>query len=93
MGILIWMMVGILLLAITIYVHKNTYSYYSEERKPFPVWLLMLMIVILLIPFVNLAAFILGAMVYFASIACFDIEFHCEARWWKLIKGFLCKEV
>lgn len=60
---------------------------------PFPVWLLMLMIVIALIPFVNLAAFIIGAIAYFGNLAGLNIEFYYDARWWKSIKGFLCKEV
>lgn len=93
MGTLIWMMVGILLLAITIFVHRNTYTFYCNDRMPFPVWALVVLIGIAIIPVVNLLAFIAGAIAYISGIAFCEIVFRYDARWWKSIKGFFCKEV
>lgn len=93
MGIFILMIVGILLFTITVFVHKNTYTTYDNERLSLPVWLLILMLSIALIPGVNLLAFIVGVAAYLANITAYGIEFNCEAKWWKSLIGFLCKEV
>lgn len=60
---------------------------------PLPVWLIVLMLGVALTPVVNLLAFIIGAIVYLICIVDCEIVFYCGARWWKSIKGFLCKEV
>lgn len=96
MGALIWRIVGILLLAITIFVHRNTYTFFGNNRMPFPVWALIVVVVLIgiaMIPVVNLLVFMIGAIIYLVGIAEREIVFRCDKRWWKSIKGFLCKEV
>lgn len=93
MGTLIWIMVGILLLAITIFVHRNTYTFDFDSRIPLPVWALIVLTGIAMIPVVNLLVFMAGAIVYLDSIIACDIVFCYDKGWWKSIKGFFCKEV
>lgn len=93
MGTFIWMMASILLLAITIFVHRHTRDFCSEDRLKFPIWLLLSMIVIAIIPVVNLAVFVVGVIVYLLNIAYCNIEFHCNPKWLKPFVNFLCKEI
>lgn len=95
----IWLMVGIILLAITIFVHKNTYEWYRRsddncgDKLSFPVWFLILAIGLAAIPIVNVIAFLVGVIAYFIGIAECDIVFCCKQRWWKSLTGFLTREV
>lgn len=99
MGTLIWLMVSALLLAITIFIHRNTYEYDRYEknnvgdRLPLPMWLLIIALVLAIIPGVNIFAFIIGVIAYCISAGECNIVFHCEARWWKSFIGFLTREV
>ena len=95
----IWLMVGIILLAITIFVHRNTYEYSRRsddncgDKLPFPVWFLILAIGLTAIPILNVIAFAVGVIAYFIGIGEGDITFCCKQRWWKSLLGFLTKEV
>lgn len=62
----IWLIIGVILLAITIWVNKHTVgTTYQRGRRVadpkkkvfFPIWLLVLMIVFALIPVVNIITF------------------------------------
>jgi hypothetical protein len=86
-------MVGIFLLAITIFVHKNTYDYTSDERLVTPRWILILAVILTTIPVINLIAFIIGAISYIANIAESEIVFKCEDRWWKIMIEWLNKDI
>lgn len=100
MGTFIWMIVGIILLTITIFVHKHTYwrkSYREQEHKmPLPVWLFTLMVIIAFVPILNITAFVIGLIAYFVyrwDPLCAETYFRCELRWWGALIGFLTKEV
>lgn len=95
---LIWLMVGIILLTITIFVHKHTYERECGgklgDKLPFPMWMMLSFVVLAAIPLVNIIAFIVGALVYGLQYDEYDgILFHCESRWWKSFTGFLTREV
>jgi hypothetical protein len=81
MGYQVWLIAGIIMLAITYFVHKNTYSY-KGEKLPFPLWGAILAVVIALIPVANVAVFLSGVFLYFMSMANDYIEFSCKSKWW-----------
>ena len=97
MSYFIWLIVGIILLTITIFVHKNTYEQgYSGKvgnKLPTPRWLYIVAIVVAFIPILNAICFGVGFVVYCISLVESDIVFHCESRWWKSLMGWLTKEV
>lgn len=101
MGTFIWMIVGIILLTITIFVHKHTYwkEIYrkQEHRMPLPIWLVILMVITALVPVANIIVFVMGLMAYciYRCDPPYDVTpyFKCELRWWKALIGFLTKEV
>lgn len=98
MSYFIWLIVSIILLTITIFIHKHTYDFSygkpsEDDKLEFPMWLLLTVIVIAAIPILNLVAFLVGLIAYIANLCEREIEFHCESRWWKSLMGWLTKEV
>ena len=97
MGYFIWLIVGIILLAITIFVHKNTYEqgYRGKigDKLPTPRWLYIVAIAIAATPILNAICFGVGFVAYCIGLVESDIVFHCESRWWKSLMGWLTKEV
>lgn len=101
MSTFIWMIVGIILLTITIFVHKHTYwrKRYEEQehRMPLPLWLVILMVITAFIPVANIVAFAIGLIAY--CIYRYDppypvtTYFRCELRWYKALIGFLTREI
>ena len=94
---LIWLIVGIILLTITIFVHKHTYDcgYRSKvnDKLSAPRWLYILFTLLAFIPVLNVIAFIIGAVFYCAALSECDIVFHCESKWCKSLIGWLTKEI
>lgn len=100
--LLLWWMAGITMLAITVFVHKNTryIPCYSREvlgdKLTLQVWEFLLMLAVALIPHINLALFICGAIGYSIHVYCQDITFDSNllhtrvVRW---IVTFLRKEL
>lgn len=101
MGTFIWMIVGIILLTITIFVHKHTYwreRYKKQEhRMPLPVWLVILMAVLAFVPILNIIAFGVGLIAYciYRGDPPYGIitYFKCELRWWRALIELLTREV
>jgi hypothetical protein len=97
MGYFVWLIVGIILLAITIFVHKNTYEqgYRGKigDKLPTPRWLYIVAIAIAATPILSVTAFAVGFIEYCLVLGGRDIVFHCESRWWKSLMGWLTKEV
>lgn len=76
----IWEIAGIIMLAITIFVHKNTYEWTYDpqydvrgclisyghigDKLPFPRWLLFIMVAVSTIPIANFVMFLVGFIVY-----------------------------
>ena len=96
MSYFIWLIVGIILLTITIFVHENTYEQdyrgKAGDKLPTPRWLCIVTIVVASIPLLNAIAFVVGLIAYCMALED-DIVFHCESRWWKSLMGWLTKEV
>lgn len=104
MGMFIWEIAGIIMLAITIFVHKSTYAWvygHIGAKLPFPRWLLLIMVFVYAIPIVNVVVFLVGFIVYvintlgdresyYNSPA---IVFNRELKWWKAFKAFMNEEV
>lgn len=100
MDYFVWLIVGIILLTITIFVHKNTYKTYEQDhwsevgaKLSTPRWLCIVASVVAIIPILNAAAFTTGFIVYCSALIEDDIVFRCESRWWKSLMGWLTKEV
>lgn len=97
MNYFIWLIVGIILLTITIFVHRNTYEqeYRGKigNKLPTPRWLYIVAIIVALTPILNVTAFVVGIASYCMTLVDGDIVFHCESRWWKSLVGWLTKEV
>lgn len=60
--------IGVIMIVITLFIHRHTFIQDYElghfRRLKLPIWLAFVIIVVGLIPFVNFAAFVIGAMVY-----------------------------
>lgn len=61
-------LIGIAITLLTIFIHRHTfvqdYESGSYRRVKFPLWLLLVFIIVGNIPIVNLAAFVIGAFIY-----------------------------
>lgn len=95
-----WVIAGLIMLAITIFVHKHTFTVANKyrspvtyEKVPFPMWMLLFIIIISIVPIVNLIAFLIGVIGYCIGLAEEDIVFRCELKWYTKIVKFLTKEV
>lgn len=81
----IWEIAGIIMLAITIFVHKSTHKWvnkpqYNERgylidyehigaKLPFPRWLLFLMVFVSAIPIANIISFFIGFIAYMIGVS------------------------
>ena len=92
-----WLIVGIILLAITILIHKQTYKRDRwgdiGDKLPTPRWACIIAIAIAITPALNVLAFLAGLIGYCMSLAVGCIMFHCEYRWYKSLIGWLTAEV
>ena len=98
MSYFIWLLVGVILLTITLFIHKNTYKqeYRGKigDKLPCPRWFCIVAIIVAIIPILNVVVFSAGLMTYcMYMILEDDIVFHCESRWWKSLMGWLTKEI
>lgn len=70
---MIWLIIGIILFAITLYVHKHTYNINVngeyKDRLPCPLWLVILILSIACIPCAGIIVFLIGLIVYIANYA------------------------
>lgn len=94
MNILLLMIAGIIMFAITIFVHRHSYSWKRDEKPlALPRWAYWTMFLIALIPIANVISFCVGAIIYILTWADCDVYFKCEAKWWTKIIEFLNKSV
>ena len=111
----IWIIAGIVMLAIIIFLHKHFYytkSVYNHEfgyyetvadldhPLPFPLWLLLVMVILALIPIVNLMAFIFAFVMYPMVLSLlleenvvFKIPAEDVPKWLKVLLKFLNRPV
>lgn len=102
MSYFIWLIVGIILLTITIWVHRHTYGVTWEHGEyvadldnpaPFPMWLLLSVVAVSFIPIVNVILFILSMMVWLINYAEDDVRLGNLPKWFKSVQEFLTKQV
>ena len=102
MSYFIWLIVGIILLTITIWVHRHTYGVTWEHGEyvadlddpaPFPMWLLLSVVVVSFIPTVNVILFILGIMGWLINYVEDDVRLGNLPKWFKFVQEFLTKQV
>lgn len=91
-----WIILGIILFIVTFYVHRHTYKYsgYSKYNGKLPckVYMIALGIIIFCIPYLNIVAFLVGALIYFVFLFSEDICF-IPTGIVKKIKDVLTKQV
>lgn len=94
MEIILWMIAGIIMFAITIFVHRHSYEYrYDEKPLALPRWAYWTMLLIALTPIINAICFIVGVFTYIVHLLNIDVYFRCEAKWWTKMIKFLNKSV
>lgn len=95
---MIWFIIGIILFAITLYVHKHTYERKVvdeyRDRLPCPLWLVILTFILFCTPIVGIILFFIGLVLYLiSSLQDYpDVYFKAEGII-KKIKDLLTKEV
>lgn len=82
MAYLTWLIAGIVMLAITLFIHKHTTSW-RGDKFPLPFWGFLVGGIMACIPVINLVAFVAGAVIYIVNIADGNFEFSYEATWYK----------
>lgn len=91
---LLWMIAGIIMFAITIFVHRHSYEWEGDEEPiSLPRLLYWSMLLIALIPIINVMCFIAGAFAYVVCLLNEDVYFKYEAKWWTKMWEFLTKDV
>ena len=94
MGTILWMIAGIIMFAITIFVHRHSYEWkHDEEPIALLRWAYWSMLLIALIPIINVICFIAGAFTYVVCWLNGDVYFKCKAEWWTKMWEFLTKDV
>lgn len=94
MNILLLMIAGIIMFAITIFVHRHSYEgKYDEKPLALPRWVYWTGLLIALIPKVNVIGFGIGTISYIINWLCDDVYFKCKAKWWTKMIEFLNKGV
>lgn len=94
MGTILWMIAGIIMFAITIFVHRHSYGWKHDEKPlTLPRWAYWTMLLIALIPIVNVVCFCVGAITYVISWLNDEVYFRCESKWWTKMVEFLNKSV
>ena len=88
MAYLTWLIAGIVMLAITLFIHKHTTSW-RGDKLPLPFWGFLIGGIMACIPVINLVAFVAGAVIYIVNIADGDFEFSYEAAWYKRLIDLL----
>ena len=95
---MIWFIIGIILFAITLYVHKHTYGEkvkgVYKDRLPCPLWLVISAFAVACVPYLGIVLFLIGLVLYLvSSLQSYpDIYFKAEGTV-KKIKDLLTKEV
>lgn len=91
---LIFVIVGIIMFAITLFVHRHTYEHvYSDKPLSLPRWLYWIVFLIALTPVLNVIVFISGATVYMVHWVNDEIYFKNNSKWWIKLSEFLNKDV
>lgn len=95
---MIWLIIGIILFAMTLYVHKHTYTErikgVYKDKIPCPLWLVILFFIVFCIPIIGAIAFFIGMVFYLAnSIGSSQVIYFKPEGIVKKIEELLTKEV
>lgn len=102
MCVLIWLMMGVIISSITIWVHRHTYGVTREHGEwvadlddpaPFPMWFLLSVVIVSFTPIVNVSLFIVGIMIWIINYAGDDIRLGNLPKWFKPVQEFLTRQV
>ena len=88
MAYLTWLIAGMVMLAITLFIHKHTKEW-RGNKYPLPFWAFITAGVIACFPIINLIAFSVGAVIYIIQLLDGNIEFSYEAQWYKRLVNLL----
>lgn len=88
MAYLTWLIAGMVMLAITLFIHKHTTDW-RGDKYPLPFWGFLIGGITACVPIINLVAFIFGAGIYIFNLLNGDIEFSYEAAWYKRLIDLL----
>lgn len=83
-----WVIAGIIMLAITIYIHYYTCDY-TGNRMPLPVGGLIIAIVLCCIPILNFILFLIGAITYIVCLYNNEISFFKAPKWYEYLVNIL----
>jgi Na+/glutamate symporter len=96
MSYFVWLIVGIILLTITAFVHKHTYEQdYVKvigNKVSAPRYAVIAAIVVTFIPVVNLIVFIIGLIFYIGACP-YDIVFYWDAKWYRCLEKWLTERI
>lgn len=97
-----WLIVGIIILTITIWVHRHTYGVTYEHGEyvadlddpaPFPRWFLLSVAVASFTAVINVVLFLIGVIMWVIFYVDDSIRLGNLPKWFKFVQEFLTKEV
>lgn len=102
MSVVVWILVSAIFFALTFYVHRHTYKVDYQHGKwvvdlnspvPFPRWLLIVMLVVCFTPYLNVAGFFSGAIMWIVAYSLNDIRLGKLSKTLINLGNFLNKQV
>ena len=103
MDVSIFLIVGVILLYITLWVHRHTYftiyefgkGYVANLEQPMKlqVWMIIVMAILAAIPIVNVLAFGIGATGWIMSYLYHEIKLGNMPKWWEKLTEFLTRKI
>lgn len=102
MSVVVWILVSAIFFALTFYVHRHTYEADYQNGKwvadlnspvPFPMWLLIVMLVVCFTPYLNLIGFFSGAVIWIIAYCSNDIRLGKLSKTLINLGNFLNKQV
>lgn len=101
MSVVVWILVSAIFFALTFYVHRHTYETDYQHGKwvvlnspvSFPRWLLIVMLVVCFTPYLNLAGFLSGAIMWIIAYSLNDIRLGKLPKALTNLGNFLNKQV
>ena len=99
---IIHVLLSLIFITISIWILKHTYRTERENGKyvaclddpiPFPMWSLILLIILLYIPIVNIIAFITGVGAWLINYVEDDVRLGNTPKWFNSIQNFLTRQV
>lgn len=103
MDTIIFLIVGVALFYITVWIHRHTYftvyelgkGYIADLGRPMElqVWMVIIGAILAAIPVVNIVAFTIGAISWGVNYSCDDIRLGNMPKWCKATQNFLSRRI